>query len=287
MASDLPWKLTQNMLDHAMKQGEEIAVAYSLVQPIDPLAVAEMEECIHCEGDDFGDAFDGRLEHVGSGRFMLAYNTKYNDWPHAGAHHPKIRFTIAHELGHYFREGHRSILRNGGPAYACVTEFQADPRMEREADCFAAGLLMPSSMLAPTVNGEPEPSLADIKRAAAAFDVSMTSMMIRWVRLSDFPCAVFSITLSGIRWGWVSEAFAQHGMFRKHSGPIRSGDARAFLGGGLSQYREGKGLGMLSQWVETDHEVSVSEHYAAIPYAQHALCLLTASEDEMPSDRDE
>jgi hypothetical protein len=284
MTSDLPWKLAQNILDHAMRQGEEIAAACSLsTPPIDPAVVIAMEDPIHAEGDDFADAFDGRIEYVGNDRFLLAYNTKYNAWPHTGTHHPKVRFTIAHELGHYFRDEHRNILRNGGPAYTCITEFQSDPRMEQEADCFAAGFLMPSGILAPIVNGESAPTLATIKDVASTFDVSMTSMLIRWVRLSDFPCGVFSVAPSGLKWGWVSDTLAKRGMFRKHTGPVRSQDARSFLKGGVDRYRVGQGLGMLSQWVETDSRISVEEHYAAIPYGQHMLCFIAAAEDEIDS----
>jgi hypothetical protein len=282
MASELPWKLAQDIRDHAMRQGEEIAAAYSFTAPpIDPLRVVGKEEVIHAEGDDLAGAFDGCLEYLGGGRYLLAYNTKYDIWPHAGTHHPKVRFTIAHELGHYFREEHRNILRNGGPAYRCLTEFTVDPLMEQEADCFAAGLLMPSGILASIVNQEPDPNLAMIKDAARTFDVSLTSMMIRWVRLSDFPCGIFSVTPAGMHWGWVSDALASRGMFNKHRGPAQSKDAQAFLGRGTDLYREGHGLGMLSQWLETDSRISVQEYYAVIPHARHMLCFLTAAEDEL------
>jgi len=285
MASDLPWKLAQNIRDHAMIQGEEIAAAYSLQKPpVDPFLVVHEERCIHAEGDDLANAFDGCLEYLGNGRFLLAFNTKYDQWPHNGGHHPKVRFTVAHELGHYFREEHRNRLKGGGPAYTCFTEFVVDPLMEQEADCFAAGLLMPSQLLAPIVNEEAEPTLDMIKQISRDFDVSLTSMMIRWVRLSDFPCAIFSLSGGSIKWGWVSDALAAKGAFRKLRGPIMSKDAKTFSQQGTDRYREGRGLGMLGQWVDTDARVSVCEIYVAIPYARHVLCFLTAPEDEVAGD---
>jgi len=37
----------------------------------------------------------------------------------------------------------------------------------------------------------------------------------------------------------------------------------------------------MSAWVETDHRISVREYYAVIPYANHLLVFLTASEDDL------
>lgn len=290
MATNLPFKLIQNIRDHAMHQGEEIASVYGFAQPpVDPLQIVTGEQTIHAEGDDLGGAFDGCLEYVGSRRFLLAYNTKYDVWSHEGSHHPKVRFTIGHELGHYFLDEHRKILVGGGPRYTCFTEFQADPQMEQEADCFSAGLLMPSRLLSPRVNRKRAPTLGDMQEAANLFRVSMTSMMVRWVRLSDFPCGVFSVTDSGIQWGWVSEPLAHIGAYRKHRGMIPSRDAKAFLEAGpLTQYREGQGLGFLQYWVETQHEnISVQEFYAVIPYARHMLTFVVASEDDLVDESDD
>jgi len=73
----------------------------------DLVDVARLEDRVHGEAlDDFGDAFDGRLEYQRP-RFIIFYNTKYDAWPHMGEHHPKVKFTVAHELGHFFLNAHR------------------------------------------------------------------------------------------------------------------------------------------------------------------------------------
>jgi len=38
---------------------------------------------------------------------------------------------------------------------------------------------------------------------------------------------------------------------------------------------------MMSHWVDAAGKVSITEHYAVIPYANHMLCLITAPEDEL------
>ncbi len=106
--SGLGWEAK---LRKAAEYGEQIArEADFLKPPIDPFAVIENESGrIKAFGDDFGSDFDGRLEFQ-KPDFLLFYNTKYDTWTHIGRHHPKVLFTIGHELGHYFIEHHRNYL---------------------------------------------------------------------------------------------------------------------------------------------------------------------------------
>jgi len=286
MSSKLSWKLVQSMRDYALRQGEEIASVMGISSaPIDLLKIIDSEPNLYAEGADFSDTFDGCLEYVGP-RFLLAYNTKYNQWKHTGNHHPKVRFTIGHELGHYYLDEHRQYLLHGGKSHICFTEFQSAPYVEQQADCFSAGLLMPRFLLAPHVNKQPEPTFEIIKNAAREFEVSITSMMIRWALLSDFPCATISVSAGRINWGWVSEGFKRAKGYRVMLNKgVLSGDAQKFLSKdpNFLNYREGQGLGMAHQWIDLDHSnISVQEFYAVIPYTHQMLVFITATEDELP-----
>lgn len=54
------------------------------------------------------------------------------------------RFTLAHELGHYFIDQHRRGLEEGKVrSHGSVVEFESELPIEQEADTFAASLLMP------------------------------------------------------------------------------------------------------------------------------------------------
>jgi hypothetical protein len=93
---------------------------------------------------------------------------------------PRKRFTLAHELGHWVcqvQEGHAA------PIYCRDVDVSeaADRQLEREANVFAAELLMPESAVR-AVRAE----LADIAACAATFDVSPTAM--QW-RLYSFGLA--------------------------------------------------------------------------------------------------
>jgi len=60
--------------------------------------------------DDYEDAFDGLIEYR-SGRFHIFSNTTQGQQPNF----PRVRFTLGHELAHYFIDEHRIKLRSGVP----------------------------------------------------------------------------------------------------------------------------------------------------------------------------
>lgn len=281
------WKLQQNAREAALAKGEEIAKANGFAKgPVDPfLVVASERGQVHAEGDDFRDAFDGRLSFH-NGRFLLIFNTRYNAWSRNGTHHPKVRFTVAHELGHYFLDRHREFLVNRRLPIESFTEFESQREVERQADAFAAGLLMPRYLVAPVINADTEATVESVKMAAAQFDVSLTSMMVRWTQLSDFPCATLCVRDGRIQWGFVSEAFRNCRLWKaKRSVAINGRDAKAFLAEDPScgVFREGRGTGRAADWLEGDSDpVDVQEAYLAIPYSRCMLVFLTAEESDLP-----
>lgn len=285
--ADASWKLEYAARERATQKGEELADANGITSyPVDPFLILSNERhLIHAEGDDFGDAFDGRLSYVGP-RFLLCYNTKYNAWPKRGLHHSKVRFTIAHELGHYYLDNHRQYLVQQKKPHGSLSEFESHSRVEREADCFASGLLMPTRLLRARVNCELDATVDTIKSAAADFDVSLTGMMVRWTQISDFPCAALCIRNRLIQWGFVSEAFRTAGFWRarqKQKPTSKQGQAFLASHSSLTRYAEGNGQGFSTDWIESDGKrVPVDEFYVVIPYSQCVLVFLTADEDDLP-----
>ncbi len=292
MVAELSWRLQQSILDHAIAQGEEVALVSGFgAPPVDPFRVVACDPKLYAAGANFKDAFDGRLEYVGP-RFLLAFNTKYDRWPHRGDHHPKVRFTVGHELGHYFIDEHREYLRRQGAGHCSLTEFQSLSFVEKQADCFAAGLLMPRYMLAPTINKAQFPTLDRVKEVANDYQVSLTGLLVRWTQLSDFPCAALALSSEGVKWGWVSAAFREAGAYRVlRQRQAGSRDASEFLRADptLSTYREGKGSGLADKWLDFNRDhIGVDEFYAVIPYGNYMLVFLVADEDDLADqDRDD
>lgn len=107
------------------------------------------------------------------------------------------RFSIAHELGHWHHHRGRHLF--------CHTEDiggggDRRSQLERDADRYAADLLMPSYMFTPIVRRISRPSFQSIKDVAALFDTSLVATAIRLVETGIFPCMVICHSEQGRNW---------------------------------------------------------------------------------------
>jgi hypothetical protein len=288
MSTDLSWNMLYAARDVAAREGEDVAMMYGFEHPpVDPFRIAKEERLlIELAEDDFGSAFDGRIKYVGP-RFLICCNTRYNNWPHKGERHTKVVFTLAHELGHFFITSHRDYLVSSKKPHGSFTEFTADPLVEQQADYFATGLLMPSRLFRPRVNESNFPERSAVQAVRRDFHVSLTGMLVRWVQLTDFPCAVIGIRNSKIAFGWVSEPLRSRGIFQLHSGkPVQGRDARCFIeqDPSIAQYREGSGSGAMRNWLDYEStRLLTAEHYFAVPHTGTVWVLAFCDENEMES----
>lgn len=103
------------------------------------------------------------------------------------------RFSVAHELGHWHHHHGQRLLCHDASGNA-----QADT-CEREADRYAADLLMPRSMLAPSMAEAPM-SIALMDGIARLFQVSILAAALR---LADIHAGRFALIVDepdGHRW---------------------------------------------------------------------------------------
>ena len=115
---------------------------------VDPFAIAASRDIEVCAKPSTAEGVSGMLLRHGD-TFGIVYATHI---PSEGFQ----RFSIAHELGHYFLEGHVDhILPKDGTHQSRAGFVSADP-YEMEADHFAAGLLMPSSPFKKEIGREDE-----------------------------------------------------------------------------------------------------------------------------------
>lgn len=107
------------------------------------------------------------------------------------------RFSIAHELGHWqHHRGRSSICRAseiGSPA-------QAGASIERQADNYAADLLMPAYLFRPLAAQHTRPTFEAIDTLASTFSTSRLSTALRFIDLSPWPCLIVCHNPSGRRW---------------------------------------------------------------------------------------
>ena len=141
----------------------------------------------------------------------------------AAASPARQRFSVAHELGHWHH--HRGRL------LACHATYQLDPAclgdVEREADRYAASLLMPRFMMMPLIGNVPI-SMALAHQVAERFRVSLLAAALRLV---DVHAGAFAIVVEGAdgrRWFKRSPALDPR-WFLWAAGPSgrQAGDGRA------------------------------------------------------------
>ena len=99
------------------------------------------------------------------------------------------RFSIAHELGHFFVDGHVDHIPFDSGCHRSRAGFVSDDPYEREADYFAAGLLMPARLVSPLMQKQPD-GLSAIETIQERTCTSLTASAIRYAGLAEVATAV-------------------------------------------------------------------------------------------------
>ncbi len=103
------------------------------------------------------------------------------------------RFTIAHEIGHFLLHPtampvfiDKSFLKPYFTAFRNTTSSTGEDRLEREANSFAAALLMPATLIQQAVSELPAdlPDEEEVEQLARRFKVSRQAMSFRLARLA-------------------------------------------------------------------------------------------------------
>lgn len=183
---------------------ENLVRVYGFTKPpIDPEVILA-DEPVHSFGEDFGTAFDGRLEYQPEAReFLLLYNT-YGRVKPSG----RSRFSFAHEAGHYFIDHHRTYLESGGSAHSSRSGFVSDNRIEHEADTFAASLLMPTFLLGGALN---DPDLSTIIKMSNEFRTSLLAAGLRFVKTTSRACTLVVSEAGLVKYAFPSEDMSTRG----------------------------------------------------------------------------
>lgn len=287
------WIEGQSRLLRAASEADSVVERLCLSPPIDPLDIVRSEKpFIRAGGKDLGNLCDGKLEyHSDRNLFLLFFNTKYDVGRATEDHHPRTRFSISHELGHYFLPKHRAYLMKRRTPHVSNGELRSDIWMEREADTFAASILLPKHLVSPRVNQSPL-SLSRIRTIAADFNVSLVSTMFRSVTLCEFPCAVAGIRNGVVAWMFPSQSLIDAGIYPLRGGmPPNARDAWADFQAGDADSSAADGV--VSDWFQTydqdDYgDVYVQEEYLPVPSMSTLVVLLTIDEvDIAAEDEDE
>jgi hypothetical protein len=152
--------------------------------PIDLFALCRAEE-IELVPLDHHSNFNGKIEFLPDIRTFVIYHPDFATyaWPR------RLRFSLAHELGHYHIEEHRKALIQGKTHNSNPGFKSKDPR-ELQADEFAASLLIPWDLMEPRIEKTGHLFLPEVKDIAEKCEVSLYSAAIRYVRMASEACVV-------------------------------------------------------------------------------------------------
>lgn len=200
----VPWANRLNkLLDqfHAVHGGDRFPVdVAALIREVP--GTFQTGEPISIRGEAMDPEFEGGLFNLdagedGKGNWAIIYNRTITS---AG----RIRFTLAHELGHYLV--HRQLQESFSCSEADMTHWDAEERqIEVEADLFASYLLMPIDDYRKQVAGTAI-DLDVLGGCADRYGVSMTAAILKWLELTP-QRAVLVMSRDGIvQWTRGSES---------------------------------------------------------------------------------
>lgn len=153
--------------------------------PVDPFAIAACRDIEVSPKEDCEGGVSGMLLRHGND-FAILYATHIKSEGFR-------RFSVGHELGHYFLDGHIDhVLGEDGLHVSRGGFVSADP-YEQEADCFAAGLLMPEALFKQALR-KLDPGLAAVESMAGLCKASLPAAGIRCAEITDQAIAVIVST---------------------------------------------------------------------------------------------
>lgn len=151
--------------------------------PVDLLGIAGNENRIRLELLPRTNSRFGRIEYYPRPGYFAIFCSD------TVAYDPVARFSLGHELGHYFLDEHRKHLFTG-EFHCSKSGFICESGTEREADEFSARLMIPPLYLKQFIAKKPKLALNDLKTVANECQTSLTCAAFRYVECDIEPCAI-------------------------------------------------------------------------------------------------
>lgn len=178
-------------------------IASQYQEKITPVNIIAKNEGLQIFYDNYeSGTFDGMTIYVNN-RFYIHLNTHNGNSENS----KRGRFTLAHELGHFFIDTHRIGLKKGilKPHPSLVNRKQFFS-IEREADYFASCLLMPESRFKQDiVKKKFSPQLID--GLCDQYRVSRTACAFRFAQIGNHPIMLIYAEGGIVKWKLESDDF--------------------------------------------------------------------------------
>jgi len=261
------------------RAAEVLAAKKIFALPVDPFSIAKAEG-IACQKLT-GLGLSGCLCAAGN-EFGIFYNDSV-------ASEGFRRFTVAHELGHYFLPGHyKHIFADGKSKHVSEVGYSSDDPFERSADAFAAALLMPpapfKSACARVATG-----LTTVETLAEECVTSLTSTAIRYADLSDDSVAVVGSKNNRVQFAFMSDQFKRMPnltWLKKGSGIPRETATYKFNGDptNITQSRRVKSSSLVDVWFDCGGTFYVNEEVVGLGPSYGLTLTILVAEPRSDSD---
>jgi Zn-dependent peptidase ImmA (M78 family) len=192
-------EIGKNRKEEISNFAEFISNEYCANGIILPETIAEQSRISYSYGN-YKDCFDGLLEY--DGNFHIYLNIRDNLSPN----NPRIRFSFAHELGHYFIDEHRNALIKGKSLHKSYNQYLQKNIVETEADFFASNLLMPKQFILNDIANK-KFSIDIINTLKDKYKVSFTACAIRFLNTNKYPIMIVYAENNQIKWKFCSDDF--------------------------------------------------------------------------------
>ncbi len=248
--------------------------------PVCPFTIAQEAGIVVAPKDSREPGVSGYLMRVGD-VFGIQYARHI-------ANDGYIRFTVAHELGHYFLPGHVAhLFKNGESLHRSRSGFVSDDPHERQADQFASALLMPNKLFGKAVDNAGI-GFPGIQGLATLCKTSLTATAIRYTQFTAEAVAVIVSSGRQIDYCFMSDRIRDlPGItWIKKGDMLPTGTTTAEFNANPSSVEEAKqeeGTSSLDDWFDGAPAVEVNEDVIGLgSYGKTLTVLFTeeAIEDE-------
>lgn len=260
-------KINSRIKNQIQEIAEFLAMEHD--ETVTPLnKIAHLEE-VPVFYDDYGNAFDGTL--VYDNGYYIHLNTALGNTQDK----ERGRFTLAHELGHYFINTHRLALKEGllepHPSRYNKNKHQM---IEREADFFASCLLMPEKRFRLDCEFYRRFDYNIIEDLHKKYHVSITACAIRFADIGTHPIMVVYMEDNKIQWKWQSDDFQFWNLADGKINVPKDSLAGQYFRTGIGQKRTEELWGI--DWFNDirDEDLNSKIFEQVIPYKNKALSIV-------------
>lgn len=251
--------------------------------PVDPIAIAE-----HC-----GILVEAKpVQSKGVSGMLIRHGDEYAI---AYATHIESsgfqRFSVAHELGHFFLPDHPEALFASGPIHQSRAQSFTGNPFEMEADYFAAALLMPKSLFIQSAKKHEKQAegLDVVIGIASDCGTSLTSTAIRYTELTDLPVAIIVSSQSRVEYCFMSETMRSlPGLeWPKKKSALPYGTRTLELNldrEGILNNSRLNSTTCLSEWLGTSFEIEAEEDVMGLGDYGKTLTMLVAMDSVDPEE---